>query len=208
MYHVSPLFYTFAIDIWAWYNQLANCKAFKRMDKDGSGSVNKEEMYSGLLLLQLNLAKYAGPSACKPPKRKVVDEIFDDMDKDKSGKIEEEEFVDIMVVLCSGIASRITAQIILKLFVIPFLARKIVAISTLLLITYGVISSDVAWYAKDNAFLEFLRSRLPESVLAHLPFTVLTMILLIFLVPFALDAIDDFFMDVAEDSKKEETKED
>jgi len=65
MYHVSPLFYTFAIDIWAWYNQLANCKAFKRMDKDGSGSVNKEEMYSGLLLLQLNLAKYAGPSACK-----------------------------------------------------------------------------------------------------------------------------------------------
>jgi hypothetical protein len=38
--------------------------AFSVCDSDKTGEVGKTELYCGLLLVHLNLAKYAGPAAC------------------------------------------------------------------------------------------------------------------------------------------------
>jgi hypothetical protein len=38
--------------------------AFSVCDSDNTGEVGKTELYCGLLLVHLNLAKYAGPAAC------------------------------------------------------------------------------------------------------------------------------------------------
>jgi len=41
------------------------CKwAFGVCDSNGTGSINKTELYAGFLLVHLTLAKYAGPAAC------------------------------------------------------------------------------------------------------------------------------------------------
>lgn len=37
---------------------------FKAMDGSGNGQVNKDELYAGLLMLHLKLAKFAGAAAC------------------------------------------------------------------------------------------------------------------------------------------------
>uniref|UniRef100_A0A7S2MID1 EF-hand domain-containing protein n=1 Tax=Helicotheca tamesis TaxID=374047 RepID=A0A7S2MID1_9STRA len=182
--------------------------AFKRMDNDDSGSVNKEELYAGLLLIQLYLAKFAGPSACKPPSRETVEEIFDKMDRDESGQIEEKEFLDIMAVLCSGIATRIAVQYTLVISVLPHVARSIVAICTWFLVSVGLADEVIPWFAKDSGFFwplyRFLRYVIPEAVLEGLPSTIVGSILFTFVIPLALDKIDDFYLGVASEDEKED----
>ena len=39
--------------------------AFAAIDADGSGDIDEKELYSGLLLIHLQLGAYAGPAACK-----------------------------------------------------------------------------------------------------------------------------------------------
>jgi hypothetical protein len=38
--------------------------AFNVVDSNGTGEVGKAELYAGLLLVHLKLAKHAGPAAC------------------------------------------------------------------------------------------------------------------------------------------------
>lgn len=38
--------------------------SFKSMDRSGNGQVSKDELYAGLLLVHLKLAKFAGAAAC------------------------------------------------------------------------------------------------------------------------------------------------
>jgi len=51
-------------------------KIFTSLDTDSSNCLSRDELYSGVLLLHIELAKYVGPAACKPPSRAVVDELF------------------------------------------------------------------------------------------------------------------------------------
>jgi hypothetical protein len=39
-------------------------KVFQDMDFEGNGQVDKNELYMGLLMVHLKLAKCAGPAAC------------------------------------------------------------------------------------------------------------------------------------------------
>jgi hypothetical protein len=39
-------------------------RAFQDCDTSMSGEVDKNELYAGLLMVHLKLAKYAGPAAC------------------------------------------------------------------------------------------------------------------------------------------------
>lgn len=39
--------------------------SFDQVDTDGSGTIDKKELYAGLLLIHLHLAVYAGPAACE-----------------------------------------------------------------------------------------------------------------------------------------------
>lgn len=38
-------------------------KVFKACDRDNTGSINEDELYTGVLMVHLTLAKYAGKSA-------------------------------------------------------------------------------------------------------------------------------------------------
>jgi Ca2+-binding EF-hand superfamily protein len=88
------------------YTFLTRTKAFQRLvawafsacDNDKTGEINKSELYAGILLVHVTLAKYAGAAACYPPTRQVIDELFEASDTDKSGTILEEEFTQIMVI--------------------------------------------------------------------------------------------------------------
>ena len=100
------------------------CKwAFTEIDIDGSGHVDKKELYTGLLLVHLNLAKYVGPAACRPVTRDQADKLFDTMDVDHSGTLCQEEFTHVMVVLCSHVASRVVLLFGMTIMILPILAR-------------------------------------------------------------------------------------
>lgn len=70
---------------------------FEICDANNTGSINSTELYAGVLLVHLNLAKYAGLAACFPASRTVVDQLFSASDDDNSGFIDEKEFEAIMV---------------------------------------------------------------------------------------------------------------
>lgn len=101
-------------------------KAYRICDTDGSGSVEKSELYAGLLLVHLNLAKYAGPAACYPPSRQQCNAMFEAADADNSGSIDQDEFLHIMTVLCAQIMGRIVVYYIVLILLVPIVAAKMV----------------------------------------------------------------------------------
>lgn len=84
--------------------------AFDVIDTDGSGSVDEKELYSGLLLIHLKLGCYAGPAACRPVDRQRVHDVFRKMDVDQSGSLDRDEFLQVMMVLCSNVLTRVMVQ--------------------------------------------------------------------------------------------------
>ena len=100
--------------------------AFQIVDKDGTGQVGRAELYSGILLVHLNLAKYAGAAACYPPTREVIDELFDACDDDNSGYIDEKEFVQIMVICCAQISSRLAVYFLIIILLVPYVAEAVI----------------------------------------------------------------------------------
>ena len=84
--------------------------AFDSIDVDKSGDVTLEELYSGLLLIHLQMAAYVGASACRPASRGYVEEIFHLLDADDSGVLNREEFSVAMKVLYSQVFTRIVIQ--------------------------------------------------------------------------------------------------
>lgn len=93
--------------------------AFKTIDADGSGQVDKKELYTGLLMIHLKLATYAGPAACRPATREYCEKIFDQMDVDKSGELDREEFTEVMQIVCAQVFTRVTIQWTMTLMIVP-----------------------------------------------------------------------------------------
>jgi hypothetical protein len=114
---------------------LTRTKAFKKLtrwaflvcDSDKTGQLGKSELYNGLLLVHINLAKYAGAAACYPPSREVVENLFEASDDDNSGFIDEEEFTSIVVICCGQIFSRILVYYSIIVLLVPYLAGIIVS---------------------------------------------------------------------------------
>lgn len=100
--------------------------SFKSMDRTGNGQVSKDELFAGLLLVHLKLAKYAGAAACYPPDKSVCDNLFDAADHDKSGGIDKEEFVAIMGVCCAQILTRMMFYYLILLLFVPYFSTNIV----------------------------------------------------------------------------------
>ncbi|GKY97068.1 hypothetical protein MPSEU_000665300 [Mayamaea pseudoterrestris] len=71
--------------------------AFKECDIKKTGRISKNDFYAGMLLVHIQLAKYAGSAACFPPTRQVCDKIFEACDEDNSETIDELEFNQCMV---------------------------------------------------------------------------------------------------------------
>ena len=129
--------------------------AFAQCDADGTGGVNKTELYAGILLVHVQLAKYAGAAACYPPTREVIDSLFEASDQDKSGKIEEAEFTRILMICCAQIFGRIVVYYSIIILLVPYVAEHLVK---------GIFSMDdfMGWKSKDgqrmNPAIEWLQN--------------------------------------------------
>lgn len=118
--------------------------SFQQCDTNCSGQIQKEELYTGILLVHLQLAKYAGVAACYPPSRTTIYKLFDASDHNESGYIEEMEFTNIMIVACTQITSRIIVYYTIIILSVPYLTQTIIR-SLLYMDQYMGFRNDVQW---------------------------------------------------------------
>mmetsp|Transcript_14674 Transcript_14674/g.36340 ORF Transcript_14674/g.36340 Transcript_14674/m.36340 type:complete len:153 (-) Transcript_14674:69-527(-) len=69
--------------------------AFKKVDRDKTGTINKDELTLALCHFVFNLSKKV-PGVASPPLRSDVDEFYDTYDRDRSGDLDLEEFEDFV----------------------------------------------------------------------------------------------------------------
>jgi hypothetical protein len=103
--------------------------AFDVCDSNQSGTIQKEEMYAGILLVHLHLANYFGVAATHPLNRTQVDELFDHCDPDGNGYIALEGFEDIAIMSCINITSRIAIYYAMLLALAPFLTSRLIQVA-------------------------------------------------------------------------------
>ena len=100
--------------------------AFSICDSEGNGRIQREELYSGILLVHLEMAKYVGVAACQPLNRTQVDELFEMAASHNNAKtIGQREFEDIAMYSCAQIASRIGVYYTMLLVLAPFLTSRL-----------------------------------------------------------------------------------
>jgi len=201
---------------------------FHYVDDDGSGTIDEKELYSGLLMMHLKLATYAGPAACKPLSREKCHHIFVKMDVDGSGALDREEFRAIMMVLCSNVLSRVLAQWVMTLMIVPLIAQQLLNAVKWVVLTVKTFVTTLdehsVWADRIELFLEavwnlilthrpaplvFLcnilqrgLSMVPQSVKDSLPLSLLSAILVTLLVPWLTFNIDDYFQSIASGKDK------
>ncbi|GMI22521.1 hypothetical protein TeGR_g6428, partial [Tetraparma gracilis] len=180
---------------------------FRQLDADRSGSLSAGELYAGVLLLHLELAKYLGPAACKPPSRAVVAELFEAYDRDHSADLDEHEFVDLSLLLLSNIATRVLFQFAMTLFLVPHFAPRVLHRLLLLVAElraadpYSLLSSASAFYAGAVLPLPYVPLLL-SYVPATMALTVVSSVLVMIIVPAVLDAIDGCSVRLGELARK------
>jgi hypothetical protein len=101
-------------------------KTFEQVDTAKNDEVDKNELYAGLLMVHLKLAKFCGPAACYPPSKEACDKLFDAADADQSGGISCEEFSRILGVLCAQIMFRMLVYYLVLILFVPFLSSRVV----------------------------------------------------------------------------------
>jgi len=89
------------------------------MDMKDNGSIGKNEFYSGLLLIHISIAKYAGFIACTPPTHELAFSFFENLNVKKTGLISKEEYVRAMATLSSRIITRVAIQWIILIMILP-----------------------------------------------------------------------------------------
>ena len=201
------------------YFRKACDSAFDSIDVDKSGSVDKKELYSGILLVHLNLGMYLGPAACKPLDRDKCNSIFEKMDVDRSGTLGKEEFRNVMIFLFGNVLLRVIFQWTATVTLVPIVAQQ--TLNLLYYVcerAYGTISTlddrfllanwiEVALKATFQFVLRCLPGptmlvmsevddfvqALPYSVWNAVPLAIVSSILGIAVVPWIIFQIDDFF---------------
>jgi len=173
--------------------------AFKVCDQNGSGHINKTELYAGMLLVHLNLAKYAGPAACYPPTREVVNRLFDATDDDKSGGIDEVEFEQIMIIMCSQITSRIAVYYAILILLVPYLIVWSLGLMDLIGVDYTLSVLDhKVWDRYAPSFLRWLVGLIPDSAWESLPESLVGVALFYLVIPFCWDRVDSLAQGMGE----------
>lgn len=165
--------------------------AFGVCDRNQSGEINKTELYAGLVLVHLNLAKYVGPAACFPPSRDTVDKLFDASDDDNSGGIDENEFTQIMIVLCSEITGRIITYYTILILAVPYLVTAIIHFLDIIGVdeTARALDKNV-WEAYAPRILQKSMDMIPTSTWESLPQTLTSTALFYLVIPMTWDFID------------------
>lgn len=157
--------------------------AFQQCDHNGTGQIGKNELYEGILLVHLQLAKYAGAAACYPPTRSTVSGLFEASDDNNSGSIDEHEFDQIVIISCGQIASRIFVYYAIIILLVPFLADHFIQ---------AILSIDEWMGYKDAAWLERVLTY------GHLAEETISLVVFFLMVPLFFDWIDRFSKRAAE----------
>mmetsp|Transcript_9096 Transcript_9096/g.18384 ORF Transcript_9096/g.18384 Transcript_9096/m.18384 type:complete len:239 (-) Transcript_9096:52-768(-) len=175
-------------------------KIFNSLDTDGSGTLSPDELYSGVLMIHLELAKYVGPAACKPPSRRVVGDLFWEFDADDSGTLDKDEFCNLTIILLSNIMGRILFQFSMTIALVPFLAPRILirinsALDTLIeanpFEAASVISSSYSSALATYPILPTIISKIPST----LPLTIISVVIVSLVVPTVLSFFDYLLID-------------
>jgi len=179
------------------------CKwAFDTCDRNKTKHLSKEELYSGLLLVYINIARYAGPAACYPPSRDIVDTLFDACDVDNSGTICEDEFDSIMIILSSQMTSRIVTYIVFLILLLPYF----VDLCIYLLCWFGLDDTmkgiDQIFNSHAPALMTKAVDLVPDSFWEQLPESMASFAIFSVVIPYCWNWVDEYLEDVAE-SKKE-----
>lgn len=162
---------------WDKWLDAATRRAFARIDGDKSGSINKNELYVGVLELYLQLHGY-GIRAKAPPKARVM-RIMEECDVDNSGTLDYTEFKMILTVLTQLVFSRALTQIGLTILcpvVAPYVCA---AFKACLFRAMGSV------YLSVPVALSRMASRLPST----LDETIMSSVLMLSMIP-ALNRID------------------
>lgn len=205
-------------------------QAFDSIDVDNSGTIDKTELYSGLILIHLNLAAYIGAAACRPVSKAYLDEIFDLLDTDGTGDLHRDEFLCIMTMLCSNIVLRVCIQIAMTFLIVPILAQYGMDLYEYL---SGVVRIVIALLDAQEVLTEWLWKQtlnvmnlivpsgiqsgimltkikmegyLPEDFAENLPITIATTLLGMLLVPWMLMRLDELYNRIATAKKDSKIK--
>lgn len=145
---------------------------FRSIDVDENGSVDVQEIYTGVLLVYLKLAN-AGIRGLTPPSRSEIKLLIEHLDIDNDDTLSADEFTQVSAVLLGDIAGRVAIQAVLSMFIIPFLSW--------LLITIGCYFYPTHWIMS-YIFPKWLAITVTASVLTVL------------LMPYVLDKVDEFMV--------------
>lgn len=160
--------------------------SFDKCDHKKNGKLGKEDLYMGVILVHLELAKYFGTAACYPPSVTIIEQLFDAADSNNSNYIDEEEFRQILVICCGQITSRIFVYYTVIILFVPYIAKKLIIsainIDEVLHIKGLRIDMINRFFIKIERFLTF--GKIAESLLSMILFTVV--------VPKLFDYIDSY----------------
>ena len=166
---------------WPVWFHLASEKAFKEVDRNNSGSIDADEMYTCVLWIYLTLNEYG--LKVRAPDRLTVEDIMKASDIDKSGTLDFEEFKRALDVLVGQTLGRAMTQLVFTLLCPPISG---LLIKGAVFLRYLVAPADIV----PEQLYERLRVRevgelIPESV----PVLLLSTLLMLSL-PFGLAQVD------------------
>jgi hypothetical protein len=184
---------------------------FVELDTDKSGTLDSEELYSGVLLLHLELAKYLGPAACKPPSRELVANMFRFFDADKSNNLDAGEFSNLMIILLSNVMGRVLFQFSMTIALVPLAAPSIIEYAVLFWAMFCSYISELdpfnlvtklhsAWAEQgaphfDTYILPITTHKFYELAMSLVPATIyvtlVSCVLVAVIVPGVLETIDE-----------------
>ena len=142
--------------------------AFEVCDTDQSGNIDKRAFYTGLLLVHLNLAKYAGVAACFPPTWEQINDLFDLADPNDTGHLNQQEFTDAVIVCFARMTSRIVVYYSTILLAVPYLVKFCLSLFVPLLHKHwsrpwmGRAMAVAEWIVKQIATLAFFSVLVPQ----------------------------------------------
>ena len=91
-----------------WYKNMVQM-AFNDIDQDGSGTIARDELWAGVLMLYIRLRQQNIPA--DPPLRAVVDELLERCDFNRDGRLSLDEFEDVVNVLSVQALGRAIAMV-------------------------------------------------------------------------------------------------
>ena len=100
---------------------------FEACDGDHSGSLTYDEVYAGVLLAHLHLARYAGIAALYPPSRNQVMEFCEKVDPKGKQAVGRTEFREIVKLTMAHLGSRIIIYYGFLVLLVPMIASRIVS---------------------------------------------------------------------------------